>query len=570
MPRLAWLSRAALALAVLVHLPVLAAPFLLDDIAQTSMAEGRYVAPRSPFDLYDYIDDDDRTALFDRGMVPWWTDPKLTVRFFRPLSSALVWADHRVFGPHPFWHHLHSLAWWALATAGVHALLRRTLRARPAILGTIAFALAPAHAVPLVWLANRDVLVSTALGCWALVFYVRWREARQPQDAAKSFALFALAVLSGEYGLCFAGYVVAIELARTRESLPRRALGLAVFLLPAAAYVACHVALGYDARGAGFYRNPLHDLGAYARGAPRRLAILLGAAWFGVDESWTASSGWALAALGVGTAAALAIPVARTLRAAGEDERRRIVWLLAGSVLSLGPVLSVEASRRLLGAAMIGVCGVAGILLDAAWFPEAPPPRRGLPELTELVALALGFAQFVRAPIETVALERASTRGAQTVAARARWLEQHVDGTKRSTVVVLRADSSETALWGPLVLRDHAPDRWRVLSFSAGRLLLLRTGLRTIELVQSERPIFNVGPDDLFRGAGSLRVGDSVELPGFKATLLQVDDRQRPKRVRFELDRDLDDPSLQWITEGQDGFREEPPQPVGYGAPVMP
>jgi hypothetical protein len=565
-----WLFRAALALAVLVHLPALAAPFLLDDIAQTSMAEGRYVAPRSAIDLYDYIDDQDRPALLDRGIIPWWTDPALVVRFFRPLSSVLLWADHHVFGPHPLWHHLHSLGWWAVATLGVHTLLRRVLRSRPAMLGTVAFALAPAHAVPLVWLANRDVLVSTALGCWALVAYVRWRDARQPRDAARSLVLFALAVLAGEYGLSFAGYVLAIELTRRRESWVRRALGLAVFLLPAAAYVTLHVALGYDARGAGFYRNPLHDFGTYAHGVPRRLAILLGAAWFGVDESWTASSGWALAALGLGTAGLLAVPVARVLRAAGDDDRRRILWMLAGSVLSLGPVLAVEASRRLLGVSMIGVCGVTGVLLDGAWFPAAPPPRRGLAELTGLVALALGFAQLVRAPIETVAVLRASTRGAQVVASRGAWLQEHVGGATRSTVVVLRADSSETALWGPLVLRDKAPDRWRVLSFASGRLLLLRTGARSIELVQSDRPIFNVGPDDLFRGAGSVQIGDSVELPGFKATVLQVDDQQRPKRVRFELDRDLDDASLQWITEGHEGFREEPPPPVGYGTPVLP
>jgi hypothetical protein len=570
MPRARWLFRAALALALLVHLPALVAPFLLDDLAQTAMAEGRYVAPRTPFDLYDYIGDDDRADLFDRGIIPWWTDRELTVRFLRPLSSMLLWADHRVFGPHPLWHHVHSLAWWALATFGVHALLRRTLRPRPAMLGTVAFALAPAHAIPLVWLANRDVLVATALGSWALVAYVRWREARRFADGARSLGLFALAVLAGEYGLCLAGYVLAIEIVRRREPWSRRALGLAAFALPAAAYVAVHVALRYDAHGAGFYRNPLHDFGTYARGAPRRLAILLGGAWFGADESWTSSSVWALAALGVGTVGVLAVPVARVLRGLGEDEGRRVSWMLLGSVLALAPLLSVEASRRLLGISMIGVCGVIGALLDAAWFPGAPPPRRGLAELTALVALALGFVHFVRAPIETIAITHAATRGAQAYVSRVAWLREHVDGAARATVIVLRADSSETALWGPLVLRERAPTRWRVLAFSSGRMLLLRTGEHTIELVQSERPLFNVGPDDLFRGVGSLFPGDSVELPGFKATLLQVDDRQRPKRIRFELDRDLGDPSLQWITEAADGFREESLPPVGYGAPVLP
>jgi hypothetical protein len=218
---------------------------------------------------------------------------------------------------------------------------------------------------------------------------------------------------------------------------------------------------------------------------------------------------------------------------------------------------------------MVGVSGVLGLVLDRVWFPASPWPRRGLAELTGLVALALGFAHFVRAPVETLVVMRASTRGAEAYFSRARWLREHLDPA-RSTVVVLQGESSETLLWGPLLLADRAPARWRVLSFLSGRSLLLRTGPRTLELVQSDRPLFAVGPDDLFRGAGSLRPGDSVVLPGMKATIVQVDDKSFPKRLRFELDRDLDDPSVQWISEGQDGFREEKLPPIGFGAPVLP
>jgi hypothetical protein len=559
----------AAGLVVLVHLPALGAPFMLDDHAQTAMAEGRFGTPRTPFDLYDYIDDADRASLLDRGIIPWWTDPRLVVKFLRPLPSALLWADHLAFGAHPFWHHVHSLFWWVIATLGVRVLLRRSFSPRAALFGTLVFALAPCHAIPLVWLANREALVSTALGVWALVAYARWREGHRLRDGAASFALFAVAMLAGEYTLGFAGYAIAIELTHRRESLSRRALGVLAFAVPVAAYLALHVALGYDGRGTGFYRNPLHDFGTYARGAPRRLAILAGSAWLGADDSWTASTGWALAFLAVSTLALLAVPVARVLRGLDEDERRRAWWMLIGSILALAPVLSVEASARLLGVSMIGVSGVVGVVLDRAWFPDVRPARRAMAELTGLVALGLGFAHFVRAPLDTIAITRASARVAGAYVSRVDWLKEHLDPS-RSTVFVVRGDSSETLLWGPLLFDKLAPARWRVLSFASGRSLLLRTGARTLELVQSERPLFAMGPDDLFRNAGTLAPGDSVALPGMKATVLQLDDRQFPKRLRFELDRDLDDPSFQWIAEGEDGFREEKLPPVGYGAPVMP
>jgi hypothetical protein len=564
--RLVWL---AVALAVVAHLPALLAPFMLDDWAQTAMAEGRFGAHRSPFDLYDYIDDDNRGPLFDRGAIPWWTHPRLVVRVYRPLASALVWADHAVFGRHPAWHHAHSLVWWALAVVGVHALLRRSFSRRAARLGAAVFAFAPCHVMPLLWLANREVLVSAALGVWGLVWYVRWRDGRQARAGLASLALFSAAVLAGEYTLCFVGYLLPIELVRRREPLTRRALGLAVFVLPVAAYVAMHVALRYDAHGSGFYRNPLHDLGAYAREAPRRLAMLLGEAWLGVDDTWTGSSSWALALLGVVTVALLAVPTARLLRELDGEPRRRATWLLAGSVLSLGPVLSVAASVRLLAVSMIGVSAIVGLLLDRAWFPPTPPPRRGAAEWASLVALLLGFAHLVRGPLDTCLLEKSTIQASRAFADRIAWLRAHIDRTT-STVFVLRGDTAETVLWAPMMLGDAAPPHWRVLSFASGRSLLLRTGDETLELVASQRPLFNVGPDDLFRSYDALRPGDSVTLGSMRATVLKVDDHQMPRRLRFEMDRDLDDPSYQWITEGDDGFREVKLPPKGYGQPVLP
>jgi hypothetical protein len=560
---------AVIVVAVAVHLPALTAPFMLDDHAQIAMAEGRFGAPRGPFDLYDYVDDANRTSLFDRGVIPWWTDPRLVVCFLRPLPSALVWADHLLFGAHAVWPHVHSLLWWALGTLGVAVLLRRSFGLRAGLLGTLVFALAPCHAIPLVWVANREALVSTALGVWALVSYERWREEHRPRDGAASLLLFALATLAGEYTLGFVGYAVAIELTVRRQPLARRALGVLAFVVPVATYLAVHVALGYDARGTGFYRNPLHDIGTYASGAPRRLAILVGSAWLGADDTWTMAPRWELACLGLLSLATLTYLLVLVVRRLPDAQRRRAGWMLVGSILAIAPVLSVEASARLLGVSMIGVSGVVGVALDRAWFPEVAPPRRGVAELAGLVAIFLAFAHFIRAPLDTLATMRVATAPARAYVSRVAWLRQHLDPS-RSTVMVLRGNSSETVLWGPLLLGDRAPARWRVLSFASGRSLLLRTGPRTMDLVQSERPLFNVGPDDLFRGTGSLGPGASVELAGMKATVVQVDDQSLPKRLTFELDRDLDDPSVQWISEDLEGFREETIPPVGYGAPVLP
>ena len=100
-----------------------------------------------------------------------------------------------------------------------------------------------------------------------------------------------IAMSAGEYTLCFGGYILAIECVRPRDRVVRRVLSLACFAVPAIAYFAAHRLLSYGAHGSGFYRDPLHDFGGYASGAPRRLAVLLGVAWLGLDDTtWSTAS----------------------------------------------------------------------------------------------------------------------------------------------------------------------------------------------------------------------------------------------------------------------------------------
>jgi hypothetical protein len=556
------------ALAVAVRLPALAAPFLFDDYAQLAMAEGTYPSPRGPLDFYAFIDEGSRAPLVEQGCIPWWSSPQLYVRFLRPLSSALVWADHRLFGRVALLHHLHSLLWWGVAVVAVHALLRRLLSARVARLGTAVFALSPCHAMPLVWLANRDTLLSTALGTFALLAYARWRDGRRPRDGLASLGLWAVALLAGEYTLGFGGYVAAMEVVRRREPLARRAIGIAAFAVPAAAYVAAHVALRYGARGSGFYRDPFDDLGAYLRAAPARLAVLTSEAWLGLDEGSALFRRWWTLALAVCAVGVAAIVLGRAVRRLDEERRRAAVWLLLGSLLALPPVLAVEPAPRLLGVCMVGVSAAVALLLDRVWFPPAPEPRSARAELMGLFALALAFAHLVLGPLHTWLDVRAVTQPAARYERRLAWLRNRLAETRPRTVVIVRADSAQTGLFAPLMLGDAAPDRWRVLSSASGRSLLLRTGPRSVELVQSERPLLPIGPRDLFRPA-DLHPGDAVELGGMRATVLQTGDEGQPRRLRFEFDEDLESPSMLWIAEGEEGFRDEKPPPPGYGAPVV-
>jgi hypothetical protein len=552
---------------LLVHLPVLSTPQFLDDYNQFAMVDGTYPSRPGPLDLYDFITDANREALIERGILPWWTHPRMELRFLRPLPSALLWFDYRVFGARGgFFEHLSSLFWWALASVAVFALARKLFSWRVATIVVLVFAVAPCHGFPLSWLANREALISTALGTFGLIAYTRWRESRLLQDGLVSLALFATAMLAGEYSLCFAGYIAAIELTRKGESLPRRALGLSCFVGPALVYLAIRHGLHYGAFGTGYYHDPLRDFGSYASSMPRRLAVLFTTAWVGIDDRlWVNEPAWKLGLLTMATIAALAVPVRRMLASLDDPAKRSARWLLWGSVFSIAPVIAVGPSVRLLEIPMVGVATGVALVLEHAWFPSRPQPRRGAPEWVGFVALVLAFVHLVRAPLDSWITHRYLRTVAMVFDEQMHWLHERAEG--KEVVVILRANLFQTLFVTPLRV-GSAPVR--DLSFGSGRSLLLRTTPNTIELVAGPQPLFPVGPEDLVRNDDApLTPGDTVELPGMKATVLALRDDGTPRRVRFEFDRDLDDASFLWVVERGTGFEEQKLPAPGFGTPLL-
>jgi hypothetical protein len=564
-PRLRrWLVIATVALAFLIHIPGLRTPFFLDDYTQRAMVDGRYPSRPGPLQLYDFIDDGNRALLLDRGILPWWSHPQMVMRFWRPLSSGLLWLDYRIAGDSPAWGHVHSFLWWLLACFAVHALFRRYFAPRVAFVGVAVYALAPCHALPVAWMANREEIISTALGTIALLLYLRWRDETRARDGLLAFAVFGLAALAGEYTLCFAGYVAADEIVRRRVSLPRRLLGLLPFVIPAVAYAVAHQAWHYGAFGIGYYHDPISNTLSYVGSGPRRLAVLLTTAWLGTSDAlWLGEAGWKLGALTIIGLGLLVVPIMRTLRELEPTVRSRALALLLGSGLSMLPVMAVDPSVRLLEVPMIGVSAVVALLVEHAWFPSVPRPRRGAAELTELVVLGLAFIHFFRAPLDTFLSESATRGWAIVFDTRLHELAEKSEG--KSKVTILRANVAQTTFFAPLIVGDGGGEpKTRTLTLRSGRCLVRRTSARSLELVGGPAGLFPIGPDDLLRDV-PIHQGEHFDLDGMRVTLLELHDDGTPHRARFDFDRDLDDPSMLWVVDTGNGFREEKIPSIGHG-----
>lgn len=566
-----WLALAGvLVVGALVLSPAVRSQFLLDDYLHASMIDGSFPVHRGPLNLYDFVADGERETLVERGMLPWWSHPELRIRFLRPLSSLLRWAEQMAVGRGALVPHLHSLVWWLAAVLAARRLFRRVLSPRATLLATAAFALSPCHALPIAWLANREALVSVTFGALALTSTLDWHDGKGARHALAAFAFYALCLAGGEYALCLGGYALALEVLAPRRALVRRLAGLALFAVPAVAYLAVRATLGYGTHGSSFYNDPLHEPLAFLATAPRRFGALVMQSWLTVDSDDTLSP-WTIGGFAVGIVAIAALPVRHVLGALSPDARRRAQALLAGSTLSLLPVLSVDPSPRVLGAAMLGLCPVFALVMDHAWFPESLPARRGVTELTGLAALGIGFAQLVHAPITTWMIgehyRRTSVDFVDAVAdVRTRLHAAHAD-----ELVVLRGGPSSFFLPFALAATGDMPARWRVLS-TTGHALGLREGPMTLDLVvPRDHSMLSWFSWDLFRNtATTFHEGQSLETPGLTATILELG-KEGPRRVRFTLDRNLDDPASLWIAESAKGaFPSVTPPGLGFGQPYEP
>ncbi len=566
----AWLRPllgACIVVAVIVHLPALRVPLAADDFVQRAMVAGKAGAPRGPLNLYDFVGDDNRAAFLDRGAIAWWNDANVTIRFLRPLPSLLVWLDDALFGDRAFYPHVHSLLWWGAAVFGAYWLFRRTLSYRAAVFATAVFALSACHTIPILWLANRDALVTAAIGAWALGIHVRWRDDNLGRDAALSGLAWAATMLTGEYALSFAGYVLAMELFRHRETIRRRLVGVATFAVPAAVYLAARAARGYDVRGSGFYRNPLEHPGSFLLGAPRATAVLLGSAFCGIDErlSAPASSG-KLAVIGAGAGLAIALSLSIARRTGDLAEGRAAARMTIGALLALLPVLAADPSARLLAVPSLGAAAAIAVILDAAVRAAMERSASG-PSVrvfvTWVAAMMLLVRHFVVVPGEAYPFARDASITMGKFERRLDWLRAR-RGDAASTVLVLRAVDSPLALLGaPFMLGDAAPARWRVLGQTRGHVVATRAGPRTLRLAEDDRsPLIAA---TAFMRPDGFESGEVVDVPGMRATIERLDAGGEPAQIRYDFDRDLDDPSLTWLAEDASGFREVRPPPPNLG-----
>jgi hypothetical protein len=560
------------------HRDALRAGFWADDYLSAAMLDGTYPSPRAAWDHFRFADGSrgDRQRLVDFGYYPWWTHPDFRLSMFRPLPSLLMTADFAVFGSDSRAHHWHSFLWWGLMLASVAALLHALLPRGAAALALLCFAIDESHTIPLVWLSNRSLLVATTFACCGLVAHVYWRRSGFGSLRACSVVCFALALASGEYALAMFGYLLCFEFG-SRFPGPSRGRALAPAAVLCAAFFALFVAFGYGTAHSGLYANPLRAPLFYLERLASGLPVLLGDITLGIPADWwsfgsplieklvashvlSASAAAKLPSFhvlqialgGLGTLLALAL-LLWLRRRLEREHARALIWLSAGAVLGLLPVLASFLTTRLVLPASIGAAALFGSACAYALRALRSTPLRrahvllGLTLLTAVIAYVHGYRTWVTSTQSTDLYSTAAR-------ARSKWPmaapldDEHIVGQR---VIMVAAGDANDAPYLPFVraaFHKPLPHGFRLLSGALGEHELRRIDEHTLELQVLE----SFGLEASVVGSLTRSYDDRV-LPGerFAVAGMQVEVLEtsagQPTRMRFTFDVPLEDPSLVWL-----------------------
>ncbi len=571
-----------------------------DDYPQHVMVEGAAPVERSPFDLYNCWSGDtaeETQVLMDFGTIPWWTHPELRLAMMRPLSSALIAFDHHVLGKNQVAFHLHSMIWWAFLVVCAALLLREVLPVQVAALAVLLFAVEEGHGLPLLWLANRNALVSLSLGLLGLWSHIRWRRGKGRSYLLLSVVMFSLGLLGGEWTMPIFAYLFAFEVLGARDRLGVRFRAL----LPAATLGLCFLIaqhlLSYAALNSDVYVNPTSDPLNYLVRASKRFPVFFGDLILGIPAVWYQTGNplryllvhavldWDLASpevwrklpewqfwhvlLGSGAGLVGLLVVRWGFRHQPPRLLRELRWLLLGALLSMLPMVASFPSSRLVLPASVGASAIwAAILLVRLRHLRRNWPALGLRSRAATLALLLAML-LVQVFLSSLNSQREVRAYAYFFQSVRQWvLQSDIDDSKSKGQHVFLLNSIEhtTVLFAPYVLHFHGrpmPRSVRILSASPHAHDVLRTDPRTLELTVLGGTLMESDLESLYRAERfPLNPGDRVVTDEFEVRILRGYEG-RPVSVRFVFDRPLEDDSYLFLFSTMNGLRRFPLPAVG-------
>ena len=550
-----WLShrRAPLGLALLAALlaaPAVPTGLMGDDYFQRIilLRIGELGARLSPVrELFDFVPAHLRDGMVELGVIPWWSDPSLSIAFARPLSALSHVVDYALWPDTFALHHLHSLLWFALAVGLVGGLYRR-LCGSPAVAGLagLLFAVEDAHALNAGWVANRNALLCLVAGALLVGQHVQWQRTRRARALALALLFATIGLACGEATLGALAYVVAWQFTCEERSWRHRLWPLVPYALVVGSWRVLYGAFGYGVAGSSLYTDPGREPLLFLTALLERAPLLLSNQWLGAPINLWLMLSRPLQLAASAAAAACLVPLVWLVLPIVRRERLARFWGL-GMLIALVPICAAFPMDRLLLFAGVGAFGlIAELIASGRAWSGARAARAGWRRKAGLVLLALHgplAAVLLVLGTATLPLFGASILAAADQAPR--------DPAVSGQALVFVNGNDFPVAYLPLVRqvrRDSPPPR---------RVAQLASTSATNDVRREDRSTLVITPEGGFLAHAMDRLladpvrsfvtGQRIERPDFVAEVRDVTADGRPATVAFHFRRPLDDPGYRWL-----------------------
>ena len=497
----------------------------------------------------------------EEGWAPWWIYDQLLIRLFRPFGELSHMLDAALWPKSAALQHLHSLLW----LAGLVLVTTRMYRvAHGPLIGGVAatlFAFDHTHGFIVGYICNRHALITALLGVIALGLYLRAYAEPSRARWAAAWALYLIAMFSGESTVAIGGYVFAHVVFVQEGSWRKRVLSFAPYAVITVGFRALYSLLGYGASGSGMYvdpvRQPLSFLSVFLERTP---VLILGQFLFPPAEAYVVATP-VQAAIILSVAALMVVVLVCTLWPLLRHNRMARFWAF-GALLSLVPAASTYPHNRQLLFTSFGAMALIALLFQFHLLDLKNQAHTFLLKLSREFGGGLMFAHLVISPL---AMPISSV---QVLLAKALHQAPHSIGDEvegRDVVFVTAPDYFAVKLvqLDRRIEQKPLPRRVRALAFGYEPVTVHRTDERTLELDYAGG-ILSLPFLELYRDRDiPMQVGQRIELQGLVIEVLSTTKDGRVDKARFAFDTPLEAPSFKFYYWREGGFQPFVPPPIG-------
>jgi hypothetical protein len=136
--------------------------------------------------------------------LPWWTDSKWRMKYFRPVATLSHLIDYSLWGSNPLPYHINNVIWYAALVVLLYLFYYLFCNhLTMAFCGALVFAIEPCHYLTVLWPANRTDLICATFMIVSFICYIRLFENKRALYRILFILSYSLALLTKETAFLF-------------------------------------------------------------------------------------------------------------------------------------------------------------------------------------------------------------------------------------------------------------------------------------------------------------------------------------------------------------------------------